>query len=315
MATIKEVKEQIEAANALGEQKLLEKGVVPLQRPGVTGVKPLTTYDIMESIGFIQTGGSVQYTDIVYNADNTITLTDKDRVEHTMECTYSEDGKLMGVTYDGKAIELTYDEDMLVEIGKAAVNFSNAQTSGVQALDHTVTFTVDGGPYEVVSVKDGNSVNAPATQPINNGNIVSRWSVDGADITFPYTPTSDVIIDGVMSTYENMLYDFYGISKSDYPALLLYVREGRMCIYFGKSITESTTSFVVTKPLYSGYTYDVNDIYANPTTENVVIGCITRIAKPLSYSSTGTSFDNFDEYRFWTNTPFTNSFNANIVYI
>ena len=73
----------------------------------------------------INGGGGVTYTNIVYNEDNTITLTDKDGVEHIMSCTY-EDDKLIGVTYDGKAVELIYDGDVLVEVGKTEVDMANA---------------------------------------------------------------------------------------------------------------------------------------------------------------------------------------------
>ena len=118
MATIKEVKTQIQNANALGRQNLTEKGVEV--------EATATTYDIMTAIAEISGGGGVQYTDITYNEDNTITLTDKDGVEHTMSCTY-EDGKLIGVTYDGKAVELTYNGEDLVEVGSTNINLSKTK--------------------------------------------------------------------------------------------------------------------------------------------------------------------------------------------
>lgn len=70
-------------------------------------------------------GGSIVYTNIVYNDDNTITLTDKDGVDHTMVCEYTE-GVLSSLTYDGKAIELTYEEDTLVGVGATEVDMENA---------------------------------------------------------------------------------------------------------------------------------------------------------------------------------------------
>lgn len=69
-------------------------------------------------------GGGTEYTNIVYNTDNTVTLTDKDGVIHTMSCTYEGD-KLIGVTYDGKAVDLTYNGDVLVKVGKTAVDVAN----------------------------------------------------------------------------------------------------------------------------------------------------------------------------------------------
>lgn len=122
MANLKELKTQIENANALGIANLTEKGVEISENA--------TTFDIMAAIAEISgSGGDViigaNYESIIYNEDDTITLTDKNGVEYTMSCTY-EDDKLIGVTYDGKAVKLTYDSDVLVKVGKTDVNLSNA---------------------------------------------------------------------------------------------------------------------------------------------------------------------------------------------
>lgn len=84
-------------------------------------------------------GGTV-YTNIVYNDDNTVTLTDKDGVDHTMVCEYT-DGVLSGLTYDGKSVELTYEEDALVNIGAIEVDMAN------------VPYESGGGadPYDVIN--------------------------------------------------------------------------------------------------------------------------------------------------------------------
>jgi hypothetical protein len=135
--------------------------------------------------------GGITYTSITYNEDNTITLTDKDGVEHTMSCTY-EDGKLIGVTYDGKRVNLTYDGDVLVKVGRTAVDMANVQISGGQVLDHTVTFIVDGEPYEVVSVKDGNQVNGTPTIPTSKSGTFCYWKDgEGNAVDFPFTPIND----------------------------------------------------------------------------------------------------------------------------
>jgi N-acetylneuraminic acid mutarotase len=78
-------------------------------------------------------GGAV-YESIVYNEDNTITLTDKNGVVHTMECEYT-DGKTTSVKYDGKAIELAYDGDVLVKVGGTVVDVNNAPASGGTSLN------------------------------------------------------------------------------------------------------------------------------------------------------------------------------------
>lgn len=96
------------------------------EKTGGTELIPLK-----EMAGAIQgISSGTEYTNIVYNEDNTVTLTDKDGVVHRMSCTY-EDGKLISATYDGEAVELTYNGDVLVNVGKAAVDMSKAPaTSG-----------------------------------------------------------------------------------------------------------------------------------------------------------------------------------------
>lgn len=119
MATVQQLKTQIQNVNALGKTNLAEKGV----ELSATA----TTYEIMSKIAEIS-GGGVSYTNIVYNTDNTVTLTDKDGVVHTMSCTY-DNGKLIGAAYDGKAVDLTYNGDALVKVGKTVIDMGNVPTA------------------------------------------------------------------------------------------------------------------------------------------------------------------------------------------
>ena len=99
-------------------------------------------------------GGGTEYTNIVYNEDNTVTLTDKDGVAHTMSCTY-EVGKLVDVTYDGKAVELTYNGDVLTTVGKTVVNMVNApMTSGgtPQGISKAIVHTLDEALKTTVTI-------------------------------------------------------------------------------------------------------------------------------------------------------------------
>jgi hypothetical protein len=183
MATLKSLKKQVEDANALGIANLTEQGV-ELSADA-------TTYEIMQKIADVVGGDAVRYKSIVYNDDDTITLIDTDGVTHTMVCVY-EDDKLSSVTYDGKEIGLHYTDDALDMIGKTEVDLSNAKVSGGASLDNTVTFVADGEPYEVVGVKNGNSVNAPATTPTSENGVFAGWQANEEMVVFPYTPTSDI---------------------------------------------------------------------------------------------------------------------------
>lgn len=74
--------------------------------------------------------------------------------------------------------------------------------TGITPLDNTVTFTVDEEPYEIVSVKSGNSVNAPATEPINNGLLLTSWKMGENEVSFPFTPTENCEISGEFNLYQ-----------------------------------------------------------------------------------------------------------------
>lgn len=89
---------------------------------------------------------------------------------------------------------------------------------GGSELDHTVMFTVEGELYEIVSVKDANSVNAPATPPTSEGLIFSGWGVD-----FPYTPTGDTTLSASFISRSNSayLYEFFGVDKTTFPYVVI----------------------------------------------------------------------------------------------
>ena len=60
------------------------------------------------------------------------------------------------------------------------------------ALEYTVTFKANDEVYEVVSVKAGNSINAPATNPTSESGSFVAWMLNEEAVVFPYKPTSDV---------------------------------------------------------------------------------------------------------------------------
>ena len=213
MASIQELKKQIEDANAVGRQNLTDKGVEINA--------DATTYEIMTAIAEISGGGGTEYTNIEFKEDNTIELTDTNGNVHTMECEYT-DGKLTSVKYDGNSVALRYDGDALIGVGDTVVDLSGVEDSGVKLLDHTITFTVDGEPYEIVSVKSGNSVNAP-TVPQIEGKSLSSWNVDGVPIDFPYQPLKDTEIYAVLSSILEKIYNRYGYTIQQYSQILIQV--------------------------------------------------------------------------------------------
>ena len=59
----------------------------------------------------------IQYTDIIYNDDNTVTLIDTKGIEHTITCVY-ENNRLLSMTYDGKEVVTVYEDGE--QIGRAS---------------------------------------------------------------------------------------------------------------------------------------------------------------------------------------------------
>jgi hypothetical protein len=117
MSNLKELKTQIENANALGIANLTEKGV------DVSA--DATTYDIMSKIADVSGGGGIQYKSLTLeNSDNedgdTITLIDTDGNTHTIKCVYT-DKKITSISYDGKEVVLVYDVDELVKVGNTDI--------------------------------------------------------------------------------------------------------------------------------------------------------------------------------------------------
>lgn len=72
--------------------------------------------------------------------------------------------------------------------------------SGITPLDKTVTFVSDNQDYQIISVKNGGKIKS-IEKPTKQGLYFDKWQVNGADITFPYTPTnSEETATAVFST-------------------------------------------------------------------------------------------------------------------
>lgn len=170
-------------------EKLSAIGDAIREKNGTTELIPLA--DMPQAILGIACGGGASYTDIVYNEDNTITLTDKDGTEHTMVCTY-ENSKLVGVTYDGRKIDLLYDGAWLDKVGRTDVNLEKIPT-----LDYTVTFVVEGKPYKIVDLTDGLLVDAPSVNPTSSiaGEHFRGWKDGDEFAELPCVPEKNIVFN------------------------------------------------------------------------------------------------------------------------
>ena len=117
-----------------------------------------------------QGGGGVEYSSIIHNDDNTVTLTETNGTEHTMACEYDGD-KLISITYDGETIELTYDGDVLVAIGGMSVDMSNApaDTRLKELVEGTLTELVD----DTITTVGGYSFYNSPLQKIDLSNCIT----------------------------------------------------------------------------------------------------------------------------------------------
>jgi hypothetical protein len=72
-------------------------------------------------------------------------------------------------------------------------------------LDYTVKFMVDGEVYEIISVKQGNSVNAPITPPTSESGSFISWQLNNEDVIFPYLPIGDTEFTALFQTESTLL--------------------------------------------------------------------------------------------------------------
>lgn len=75
----------------------------------------------------------------------------------------------------------------------------------ITPLDNTVKFTADGENYEIISVREGNSVNAPLKTPVSENGKFKQWQIDGVAVSFPFTPAKDVEISALFQTVRTEL--------------------------------------------------------------------------------------------------------------
>lgn len=90
-------------------------------------------------------------------------------------------------------------------------------------VDYTVTFMADGEIYEIVSVKKGNSIDAPVTEPTSEGLVFTGWQNDGNIVEFPFTPTENTTISALFISRSNTdyLYESFGVDKATFPYVVI----------------------------------------------------------------------------------------------
>ena len=132
---------------------------------------------------------------------------------------------------------------------------AKGKPAGSPELDVTVKFMNGAELYQVSSVKSGGGVYAPTVKPTSEGTVFYGWSnqsgaiIDfGKDFETPVTFNEDTVLTSFFSPdAAQSLYDFYGVSKEDYPELFIGIRNDNtypnVYVYFAESINNTYYSF------------------------------------------------------------------------
>jgi hypothetical protein len=169
---------------------------------------------------------------------------------------------------------------------------------GITPINHTVMFTVDGEPYEIISVKNGNKVREPAVSPKSNNKILLGWQyADGTKQDFPFVPESNaeltaLFVDGLpeieinntnaflktgdfgghlytKASSETAVAGMYSFQSAFFgPIVVSRTNEGARILRDGAEYGTTLTTTVNGETWY--YCYDVGDYYYHTLLQNTV---------------------------------------------
>lgn len=210
---------------------------------------------------------------------------------------------------DGKGAEWTEEEKAAARARLGIDEILNTLQVG-----HTVTFTVDGEPYEIVSVKAGNSVNAPSIEPRKENLVFIRWNDgNGDEVAFPFTPTEDTEIVAYFSTRSNTnaLYELFKIDKTLYPYVVLggyqfNENETRCEVYFCSKFKDVNGRVVVPVGCKCYYT-EILNVTANINNQNDIVTAILDLAPDIRSTTPSSDY----KYMYTDNTLYYTNYKNN----
>ncbi len=166
-------------------------------------------------------------------------------------------------------------------------------------LGYKVTFLVDGNVYQTIFVTEGNTVDAPTTEPTSESGVFGGWQdAEGNEITFPYTPQGDIELTAIFYTsYAPELYTHFGMSEETYPCVAVAVQEdGKTRVVFSQNPLNNTTNVA-----YKHFTIERTSGVSGVTDSKTVIEWVkTNIPSTTSMGSAnwktvaGTYFANYE---------------------
>ena len=153
---------------------------------------------------------------------------------------------------------------------------------GSAALDYTVTFIVDGEPYELVSVKDGNAIDIPATEPTSENGTFNGWMNGEEKVEFPFAPSEDVELNALfIYSVLPLLYEHFEFDPIEYPfvGIQYSTQYNGYRIHFAKESSQNTSGIKLTSKVYIDAlfrTLDIKDIYDTAEIVTKLIAATSR---------------------------------------
>lgn len=148
--------------------------------------------------------------------------------------------------------------------------------------------------FAFYSIKQGHSIEAPIYD-------YKGWETeDGTVITFPYTPTSDLVLYAINNggALEILLYEHFGVSRDEYPYLvLLYSSSNKLRIIFAKTIQANTeTELSVSNTMRTANIgVDMTPTCAEDLVNTITVGNYTLTSsEAMSITTTGYISSNFE---------------------
>ena len=179
----------------------LVKNLANAYRVAVGSTEPIVvgelTAKVTEAMG---SGVSVKYKSIIYNEDNTITLIDKDEVEHTISCVY-KGNKLTTIAYDDKEIPLTYNGDTLISINNKEINLEYAPSFNVG--ESIVYKSIIYNDDNTITLIDTDNVEHTMVCSYEDGNITSIIYDDEA-VELNYNNDDLIAVEDTMTNLNNV---------------------------------------------------------------------------------------------------------------
>ena len=210
-----------------------------------------------------------------------------DKPEGDSDTVTLQNGNVIKYTLTIKGYAITYEN------GNTTVTPEKDENSGngkIEALDYTVKFMVDGEPYQIVTVKKGQTVSAPNIEPIKEDFVFANWGVNDVGVIFPVTPDKDIELTALFTESQvSQIYHIAGVDRKQYPEFLLDRSNwGMVYLFFGTGGFRESGNMIYC----DGDWIQSNDLGSSyATTIDAMIELIKSKASSITFSEPKTADD------------------------